>query len=82
MPYVGIVPIQVDGAIHQVTYSIHSGEGGSCLTRASRNTEHSHYIPKYERRRDKAANQANRDRAQSQKSLLAQQQQNGGQPFR
>ena len=28
----------------------------------SRNTEHSHYIPKYERRRDKAANQAVRDR--------------------
>ena len=35
VPYVGIVPIQVDGVIRQVTYSIHSGEGGSCLTRAS-----------------------------------------------
>jgi hypothetical protein len=81
VPYVGIVPIQVDGAIRQVTYSIHSGEGGSCLTRASRNTEHSHYIPKYERRREKAANQAARDRVVSQKSLLAQQQQNAGQPW-
>ncbi len=80
VPYVGIVPIQVDGAIQQVTYSIHSGEGGSCLTRASRNTEHSHYIPKYERRRDKAANQAERDRALSQKSLLSQQQQIAGRP--
>lgn len=81
VPYVGIVPIQVDGAIHQVTYSIHSGEGGSCLTRASRNTEHSHYIPKYERRRDKASNRAVGDRSLSQKSLMSQQQQNAGQPF-
>jgi hypothetical protein len=81
VPYVGIVPIQVDGAIHQVTWSIHSGEGGSCLTRASRNTEHSHYIPKYERRRDKAANRAVGDRSISQISLLSQQQQNTGQPF-
>jgi hypothetical protein len=81
VPYVGIVPIQVDGAIRQVTYSIQSGEGGSCLTRASRNTEHSHYIPKYDRRRDKSANRATGDRVISQKSLLAQQQQNSGQPF-
>jgi hypothetical protein len=81
VPYVGIVPIQVDGAIHQVTYSIQSGDGGSCLTRASRNTEHSHYIPKYERRRDKVANKAVGDRVISQKSLFAQQQQTSGQPF-
>jgi hypothetical protein len=81
VPYVGIVPIQVDGTICQVTYSIQSGEGGACLTRASLNTEHSHYIPKYERRRDKTANQAVNDRAISQQALMAQQQQNQGQPF-
>jgi hypothetical protein len=75
------VPIQVDGAIHQVTYSIHSGEGGSCLTRASRNTEHSHYVPRYERRRDKAANKAVGDRASSQKSLTSLQQESSGQPY-
>ncbi|HUE13774.1 MAG TPA: hypothetical protein VMR25_06385 [Planctomycetaceae bacterium] len=81
VPYVGIVPIQVDGAIQQVTYSIQSGEGGKTLTRASRNTEHSHYIPKYEKRRAQAANKAVTDKVISQQSLLAQTQQNTGQPF-
>jgi hypothetical protein len=47
VPYAGLVPIQVDGLIQQVTYSIVSGPGGSTLTRASLNTEHSKYIPKY-----------------------------------
>ena len=47
VPYAGLVPIQVDGLIQQVTYSIVSGPGGSTLTRASLNTEHSKYVPKY-----------------------------------
>jgi hypothetical protein len=81
VPYVGIVPIQVDGAIQQVTYSIQSGEGGKTLTRASRNTEHSHYIPKYEKRRAQAANKAVTDKVISQQSPLAETQQNTGQPF-
>ncbi len=81
VPYVGIVPIQVDGAIRQVTYTIQSGEGGKTLTRASRNTEHSHYIPKYENRRSRAANKAVADKQLSQRALLAQTQQNTGQPF-
>lgn len=81
VPYVGIVPIAVDGAIRQVTYSIQSGEGGKTLTRASRNTEHSHYIPKYERRRAQTALRALGERALSQRALLTQSQQNAGQPF-
>ena len=40
VPYVGLVPIQVDGAIRQVTYSIQSGEGGKTVTppASTRNT--------------------------------------------
>jgi hypothetical protein len=74
------VPIQVDGAIRQVTYSIQSGEGGKTVTRASLNTEHSHYIPRYENRRDKVVNKAAVTRTDSQKALMSQQQQNEGQP--
>jgi hypothetical protein len=44
VPYVGIVPIQPDGLITQVTYSITCGEGGSTLTRASLATEHNDYV--------------------------------------
>jgi hypothetical protein len=80
VPYVGLVPIQVDGAIRQVTYTIQSGEGGKTVTRASLNTEHSHYIPRYENRRDKVVNKAAVTRTDSQKALTSQQQQNEGQP--
>jgi len=47
IPYAGLVPIQVDGTIRQVTYSIVSGNGGSTTTRASVNVEHNPYVPKY-----------------------------------
>jgi hypothetical protein len=80
VPYVGLVLIQVDGAIRQVTYSIQSGEGGKTVTRASLNTEHSHYIPRYENRRDKVVNKSAVTRTDSQKALMSQQQQNQGQP--
>ena len=44
VPYAGLVPIQVDGLIQQVTYSISSGPGGSTMTRASLATEHNPYV--------------------------------------
>ncbi len=46
--YNGIMPIDLDGAIQQVTWEV--GEGG-CSTTASLNTEHSLYIPPYPMRR-------------------------------
>lgn len=46
--YAGLVPIQLDGAIQQVTWS---GGPQGCTTRASRNTEHAHYVPSYKERR-------------------------------
>jgi hypothetical protein len=66
VPYVGIIPIQVDGLIEQVTYSI---SGSGTLTRASLATEHNPYVMPYKRRRmledhqeqAKAFNRAKRD---------------------
>jgi hypothetical protein len=46
--YNGIVPISLDGAISQVTWEI--GPNGASTT-ASRNTEHSLYVPPYPARR-------------------------------
>jgi hypothetical protein len=51
VPYVGIVPIQVDGLIQQVTYTISSGPGGSTMTRASLATEHNPYVLPWATRR-------------------------------
>jgi hypothetical protein len=51
VPYAGIVPIQVDGLIQQVTYTIHSGPGGSTMTRASLATEHNPYVLPWAARR-------------------------------
>jgi hypothetical protein len=45
----GILPIGPDGAIRQVTWSI--GGGNPCTTRASRNSEHAFWLPKYQQRR-------------------------------
>lgn len=45
--YAGVVPIDPDGAIQQVTWTT----GPAPTTRASRNTEHNLYIPSYEGRR-------------------------------
>ena len=56
VPYAGLVPIQVDGLIQQVTYSISSGPGGSTMTRASLATEHNPYVlPWSVRRRNEKA---------------------------
>jgi len=52
IPYVGIVPIQPDGLIQQVTYSITAGEGGGTLTRASLATEHNDYVKPYKTARE------------------------------
>jgi hypothetical protein len=65
VPYAGIVPIQVDGLIQQVTYTIVSGPGGSTMTRASMATEHNPYVLPWGARR--RAEQERADRA-SQKS--------------
>jgi hypothetical protein len=46
VPYVGLIPIQVDGLISQVTYSI--SEKGT-TTRASLATEHNPYVLPYKR---------------------------------
>jgi hypothetical protein len=55
VPYAGIVPIQVDGLIHQVTYTIEcpneSGSGGKTMTRASLATEHNPYVLPWAARR-------------------------------
>jgi hypothetical protein len=47
--YNGVVPVSLDGAIAQVTWSV--GGGGPARTTASRNTEHSVYVPPYPARR-------------------------------
>lgn len=47
--YAGVVPIEPNGAIQQVTWSV--GGGQPATTRASRNTEHSTYLPSYPERR-------------------------------
>lgn len=46
--YNGIVPVYLDGAISQATWEV--GEGG-IMTKASRNTEHDLWIPRYPTRR-------------------------------
>jgi hypothetical protein len=48
----------VDGLIQQVTYTIHSGPGGSTMTRASLATEHNPYVLPWTARR-----RAEKDRA-------------------
>ncbi len=60
VPYAGLVPIQVDGLIQQVTYSISSGPGGSTMTRASLATEHNPYVLPWavRRRNEKERNAA------------------------
>ncbi len=47
--YAGIVPIDPDGAIQQVTWSV--GGGQPATTRASRNCEHAQYLASYPERR-------------------------------
>ena len=47
--YAGIVPLDPDGAIQQVTWSV--GGGQPATTRASRNCEHAHYLPAFPERR-------------------------------
>jgi hypothetical protein len=51
VPYAGVVPIQVDGLIHQVSYSIESGHNGKTMTRASLATEHNPYVLPWAARR-------------------------------
>jgi len=51
IPYAGLVPIQVDGLIQQVTYSIQSGPGGKTMTRASLATEHNPFVLPWQARR-------------------------------
>ena len=46
--YMGLIPINLDGAIQQVTWTV--GPQGA-TTQASRNTEHSYYLPPYAERR-------------------------------
>lgn len=46
--YAGLLPINLDGAIQQVTWSV--GPSGA-TTEASRNSEHSDFIPAYNQRR-------------------------------
>ena len=47
--YAGIIGIEPDGAIQQVTWSV--GGGQPAITRASRNNEHALFIPRYPERR-------------------------------
>lgn len=49
--YAGIVPIDPDGAIQQVTWSV--GGGQPATTRVSRNAEHATYLPSFPERRQK-----------------------------
>ena len=49
LEYNGIMPITCDGAISQVTWQV--GDGRKCSTIASRNSEHSTYLPPYPARR-------------------------------
>ena len=52
--YIGLYPLDLDGAICQVTYSI-SKQGASTI--ASQGTEHSWYTPDHEQRRQQVARQ-------------------------
>jgi hypothetical protein len=71
VPYAGLVPIQVDGLIQQVTYSISSGPGGSTMTRASLATEHNPYVlPWPVRRRNEKERNAAYSQTQYGRSVL------------
>lgn len=47
--YDGIIPINPDGAIQQITWEVVEGQGAT--TRASRNDEHEYRLPSYKERR-------------------------------
>lgn len=49
--YAGILPLLPDGAIQQVTWKV--GGGQPATTQASRNTEHSPYLPPFAERRSR-----------------------------
>jgi hypothetical protein len=71
VPYAGLVPIQIDGLIQQVTYSISSGPGGSTMTRASLATEHNPYVlPWSARRRNEKERSAPPSKIQDGRSAL------------
>ncbi|HET6323895.1 MAG TPA: hypothetical protein VFG04_04275 [Planctomycetaceae bacterium] len=71
VPYAGLVPIQVDGLIQQVTYTIASGPGGSTMTRASLATEHNPFVlPWPVRRRNEKDRHARSDKTQDGRSVL------------
>jgi hypothetical protein len=59
--YIGIFPIDMDGAIQQVSYSI--DKGGS-TTQASEGTEHSWVTPAWEERRQQVARQGIAEKVQ------------------
>lgn len=56
--YEGIIPIELDGAINQVTYSF--GGGQAATTQASRNVEHSRTVPPHKERRRRERQNAER----------------------
>ncbi|HEV8004031.1 MAG TPA: hypothetical protein VGP63_29465 [Planctomycetaceae bacterium] len=71
VPYAGLVPIQVDGLIQQVTYTIASGPGGSTMTRASLATEHNPFVlPWPARRRNEKERHARPGKSQDGRSVL------------
>lgn len=71
VPYAGLVPIQVDGLIQQVTYTIASGPGGSTMTRASLATEHNPFVlPWSARRRNEKERSARSHKTQDGRSVL------------
>jgi hypothetical protein len=59
--FIGLFPIDMDGAICQVTYSINKG-GASTI--ASQGTEHSYITPDYEERRQMTARQGMAEKIQ------------------
>jgi hypothetical protein len=66
--YAGIVDIQVDGLIQQVTHTIVAGPNGYAKTRASLATEHNPYVlPWAARRAKEKAGQAKAEREQLEK---------------
>jgi hypothetical protein len=71
VPYAGLVPIQVDGLIQQVTYAISSGPGGSTMTRASLATEHNPFVlPWPVRRRNEKDRHAPSSKTQDGRGVL------------
>lgn len=65
--YIGLYPIDLDGAICQVTYSI-SRQGASTI--ASRGTEHSWYTPDHEQRRQQVAREGISDKLNAVKNEI------------